>query len=122
MIYFIKRIDNSVDDFRTYVLPISIKIGKFHELFIQKNKNVLLMQLDDYLPFQENISNSPIQLNERIVLGDLKSVTRLKTNLVDKLIIDKGFEGCLQYLKLNDKVLNISFPSNDILNGVDIGK
>jgi hypothetical protein len=35
--------------------------------------------------------------------------------------MDKGFEGCIQYFKFNEKILNISFPSQDILNGADIG-
>ena len=34
----------------------------------------------------------------------------------------EGFDGCIQYLKLNHKIYNISFPSKDILNGGDIGK
>lgn len=80
------------------------------------------MQLDDYLPFQDNISNAPIQLNERIILGNIKKLTRISEKLEDRLSMDNGFEGCLQYLKLNDKVLNISFPSNDIINGADLGK
>lgn len=33
-----------------------------------------------------------------------------------------SFEGCIQYLKLNQKVFNISFPSKDILNGENISK
>lgn len=32
----------------------------------------------------------------------------------------ESFEGCIQYLKINQKVINTSFPSNDILNGVNI--
>lgn len=35
--------------------------------------------------------------------------------------MNNGFEGCIQYFKLNEKVFNISFPSNDITNGADIG-
>ena len=34
--------------------------------------------------------------------------------------MDNGFEGCIQYLKFNNKEFNITFPSQDILNGENI--
>ena len=70
------RIDNPGDDFKTYVLPNSIKIGKFHRLFIQKRKSFLLMQLDDFLPFQDKISISSVSIHDRIVLGNIQSLNR----------------------------------------------
>ena len=39
-----------------------------------------------------------------------------------KLEMNEGFEGCIQYLKFNQKVFNISFPSEDIVNGENLGK
>lgn len=36
--------------------------------------------------------------------------------------METGFEGCIQYIRFDEKFLNISFPSNDIINGGDIGK
>ena len=34
----------------------------------------------------------------------------------------RGFEGCIQYLRINEREFNLSFPSPDILNGADIGQ
>lgn len=35
--------------------------------------------------------------------------------------MNDGFQGCIQFLKINDKSFNLSFPSQDIKNGVNIG-
>jgi hypothetical protein len=35
--------------------------------------------------------------------------------------MEQGFVGCIQYLKFNKKLFNLSFPSNDFVNGEDIG-
>ncbi len=34
--------------------------------------------------------------------------------------MSEGFIGCVQYLKINNQVLNISLPSNDVKNGLGI--
>jgi hypothetical protein len=74
------RLNNVADGFKVYVLPNVIKIGKFHRLFIQKRKNQLLMQLDDYLPFQSIISQSYISIEKRFVLGNFKALKRFSYN------------------------------------------
>ncbi len=33
----------------------------------------------------------------------------------------ESFTGCIQFLKLNKKSFNLNFPSQDILNGENIG-
>lgn len=37
------------------------------------------------------------------------------------LNITDNFHGCIQYLKLKNQLMNLSFPSRDIKNGANIG-
>ncbi len=42
------------------------------------------------------------------------------TRIIQSLEMDFGFEGCIQYMKFNNKEFNITFPSEDIINGENI--
>ena len=68
----------------------------------------------------DHIFHKIFVLNNNIILGRFTSLPRFSDKILRKLELYESFEGCIQYLQLNNKVFNITFPSNDIVNGLNI--
>ena len=66
--------DGAKDNLKTFTLLNPIECGKYHRLFIQKSDSLLIMQLDDMMPYQEQIFHRSFIIQNNVVLGKITSL------------------------------------------------
>ncbi|CAF0717274.1 unnamed protein product [Brachionus calyciflorus] len=108
------RIYENSFGFKDYRTLNRIILGKFHKIFIKKKNNFLFVQIDDQFPYREQTSFKYFLNEKRIFLGEFGIRNSLKINKT------QAFQGCIQFLKIKNKIFNITFPSVDIKNGANI--
>jgi hypothetical protein len=98
-----------------------IEKNKFYRFYFCLRKNLLLLQLNDRLPVESNIFDLSVRLSSNLIIGNLFNIAKYWHESVEnRLEMKKGFHGCIQFIKINNKIVNISFPSDAIQNGVSI--
>jgi hypothetical protein len=70
------RIDGAKEILEVFTLPTPIELDKFHRLFIKKKDSLLFMQLDDTMPYQEQILHGSFSLRNNIILGRIFNLPR----------------------------------------------
>jgi len=71
------RIDGAKDILQVFKFPESIETDKFHRLFIKKKDRFLLIQLDDNIPYQNEIFHGSFSLKNNIILGRVFNLPRI---------------------------------------------